>query len=302
MSIQTSNNGLYIFDAVYYVKSPCHEKVIKVFSQVCKKYIFQLEKGSKSGKLHYQCFLNLRVRKREKQLGKYLSGLGLEGISCRYCSDEGKAQLANYCMKDDTRIDGPWADKPLWKLQYIPNDLKCMENPLPIQKQILEMIKLAPDDRSIVWIHDKRGNTGKSKLVKWLEFTDQAEGVPFGTAAQIKSYIIACGRHTCYVVDIPRTLGRDESLLDSFSALESLKNGTVKSAMYGKVQKLFMEPPHVICFSNQLPCKYLISRDRWAVFDVDYSSLQGYSVKPLVRRLDWECAKCARKNKNRKST
>lgn len=291
----SSSNGLYVFDATYFVKSPCHEKVIKVFSKVCSKYIFQLEQCPTTKSLHYQCYIKFSSRLRPKQCGAMLSGLGLEGISTRPCSTGGKALLQTYVMKDETRIAGPWADKPVWKLTYAAKDLKCMSDPLPLQSYILNLLKAPVDDRCIFWFFDPIGCNGKSKLCKYLEWTDQACEIPFGTATQIKTSIIAEGRHKCYLLDVPRTTGKDESLQDSFSTIEAIKKGFVKSAMYGKVQKLWMEPPHVFVFSNSLPCKHLVSLDRWKVYEVCEN-------KNIVRKKDWTCAKCAKKRIVRKSS
>jgi len=237
-----------------------------------------------------------------------LSGLGMSsgGVSVRPCSNAGKLMLREYCMKPESRVAGPWADKPLYRLKYYARDLECMENPLPLQKEIIDIIEGPPDDRRISWYYDPVGNTGKSKLVKWLCHKDMAYNVPFGTANQIKSSIIQFGRHRCFVVDIPRTTGSDETLRDIFSALEGLKNGMVQSTMYGKNSVLYLEPPHVIVFSNSLPCKKLVSRDRWAVFEVlrkgAVQQLGPYMGSRFIKKQKWDCAKCAKKNKRKRKS
>lgn len=302
MSVQPPN-PIYKFDATYFVESPCHEKVIQAFNQVCKKYIFQLEKSPTTGNLHYQCFFSLKVKCRPKHCGAMLSGLDLKGISVRPASNAGMVALSQYCMKPDSRIDGPWADKPLWKLEYKADDLQCiMKQPLPLQQYILTLLQGAPDDRCIYWFYDPIGCTGKSKLCKYLEYTDQGIEIPFGTSTQIKTSIISEGRHRCYFLDVPRTTGKDESLQDAFSTIEALKNGKVKSAMYGKVQKLFMEPPHVFVFSNHRPCKWLVSLDRWKVYQVLPKVETTFKWSPVTQLKDWTCAKCAKKRKKRNFT
>lgn len=292
----------YIYAITYFDKSGDHAKLSKVFTQIAKNWVFQLEKCPTTGSLHFQCFINLHVRKRRAELIKLLCSMDVKGADVKPASENGKYQLKRYCMKDDTRVEGPWADKPLWKLSYLAKDLDCMKNPLPFQRYVLDIIKTEPDDRTIHWFYDPHGNNGKSKLCKYLGHHDMAAELPFGTATQIKSYIIAAGRHKAYILDVPRTTGSDESLADSFSSIEALKNGNVMCAMYGKVAHLRMEPPHVFVFSNHKPCKYLVSQDRWKVYEVFNRSCcdlrqEFYGDQtPVIQLKTWTCAKCAKKD------
>ncbi len=164
-------------------------------------------------------------------------------------------------MKAESRVDGPWADKPI----YMRKDLNCMNNPFPWQASVIKALKLPPDDRTINWVVDHGGNIGKSKLVKFLHVHKLAQRIPQGTATQIKTFVIAVGASNAYLVDLPRTSGEYESDDCIFSALEDLKNGFVVSGMYGKVQQLLMEPPHLWVFANRAPPVSKMSLDRWRV-------------------------------------
>lgn len=289
--MSTTGNALYVFDVTWFSSSDAYTVAVNAFTTLCKRWIFQCEECPTTGAPHFQCFIKLKTRLRPKRLGKVLNDLGMNGASARPSSSKGRVALMTYAMKEESRIAGPWADRPLFMLTYKGNDLRCMTNPLPVQRCILDLIVAEPDDRSVVWIHDRRGNTGKSKLCKFLAHTNEAYIIPFGTAQQIKTSVICMGRHRCYLIDVPRTTGKDESMSEVFSAIEALKNGMVQSAMYGKYQQLFMEPPHVICFSNSYPCKKLLSQDRWAIYDVNSDG------HPAIRYVsEWTCAKCARNN------
>ncbi len=226
-----------------------------------KKWIYQHEKVLRD---HWQGSVQLANKKRKSWLLNNLGGLTKEWVTVSPTAS--KTGAFDYCMKSDSRVAGPWSDVPI----YMGSDL--MKQPRPWQQSILDSVKAEPDDRTINWVYEPRGNVGKSKLVKYMEYNKLAEEIPQGTATQIKTYVIAVGPARCYLVDIPRSVGKDEREVNLFSALESVKNGSVKSAMYGKVQRLFMNPPHVWCFANHKPSYELVSRDRWKVWTITHDS------------------------------
>lgn len=249
----------------------------------CTRFCFQLERGDDEGKLHWQCRVQLSVRKRTTTLARALAtALDLPVGLFTVRPEHDAAASALYCMKEDTRVAGPWADRPI----YMGRDLTCMRDPLPWQREVIRMIKAEPDDRSIIWIYNASGNVGKSKLCKWLRWGELATRIGLGTATQIKTSAIEKGAHRCYIVDLPRVRGSDETQAALFSALEDIKNGWVESSMYGKSAELLMEPPHVVVFSNDMPKLSYASLDRWKVFTIDDVEGEGkvlrrYAVPPV---------------------
>lgn len=223
-------------------------------------WVFQLERG-RSGNLHYQGYLRLTVKKRSGYLSRNLSAW-----SFTPCSSRGKAALRDYCLKSDTRVDGPYGKRRI----YMGKDLAIMRDPLPWQQEVIDILAGPPDRRCIYWIVDEHGNKGKSVLTKWLWFRNKKDVavIPFGTATQIKTSVIAKGPRLIYLLDVSRSLGEGETMQSIFSAIEQIKNGFVLSAMYGKDGIMAFEPPHVICFSNYPPPWKRASRDRWRVFNL----------------------------------
>lgn len=230
------------------------------------RWSFQLEKGKEAGKLHYQCHLYVEKQTRDTRIAKSILESFEANVHCRPCASITGSEF--YSMKEDTRVDGPWADKKV----YLGQDVNAVKNdPFPWQKSIIDEIESDPDDRTIHWIMNTKGNVGKSKLSKYLGYTKKATRVPLGTATQIKTYVIASGPARAYLVDLPRVCGTSESQRDLFSALEEIKNGDIISAMYGKVQTMFMACPHLFIFSNEKPNYAYASADRWKVWHVDES-------------------------------
>ena len=71
----------------------------------CKKYVFQIERGPETGKLHFQGLVCLHTKIRARQLGMSLSQT-CYGIQFQPAADVNA--LTQYCQKEDTRIAGPW--------------------------------------------------------------------------------------------------------------------------------------------------------------------------------------------------
>lgn len=258
-------NALFLYSFVIRQGDRYHDVTVDLIKQCLVElgvddYVFQLERGN-SGNLHYQGFLRLTVKKRVGYLARRLSAW-----SFRPASSRGAAALREYCLKESTRVDGPWGKRRI----YMGKDLAIMRDPLPWQQQVMDILAGPADRRSIYWIVDEHGNKGKSVLTKYLWFRNKQDVavVPFGTATQIKTSVISKGARLTYLLDVSRSLGEGESMHSVFSAIEQIKNGFVISAMYGKDGIMAFEPPHVICFSNFPPPWKRASRDRWRVYNL----------------------------------
>lgn len=248
-----------------------------ILDEFAKQWCFQKETGHTKGITHYQCRVILEEGQMTETLLTIFEARGIERKWQTWLPESNNSinqgGLSFYVMKDDTREEGPWYDpsyNPRKRVRYEGNDLACMDNPLPFQKKIMDMCLEEPNDRTINWIVSS-GNNGKSKLMKKMRMDpayDMAR-IPMGTATQIKTSIVNKGPHRIYMMDLPKSQGKDERLQDTFSAIEELKNGWVETAMYGKSEDLLMEPPHVWVFSNQWPNLKLATADKWAVWHLD---------------------------------
>lgn len=136
--------------------------------------------------------------------------------------------------------------------------------PRPWQAKILKKLEGPSDDRTIHWVHDSTGNTGKSRLVRHI--CAQMEGVVLtGKLADI-AHLWSKGRYKIACFDISRTQQEHMEHLIAFA--EMLKNGFICSGKYdGSVQ--FFDSPHVIFFSNSRPKDGYWSSDRLQLTDLD---------------------------------
>lgn len=242
-----------------------------------KKYVFQVEKAPTTGAIHVQACVELEDRKRHSTL--------LNSLHKTFCVPKTAVTLermfgsfeesALYCSKAETRMEGfepcfAQSIQPPYKGEDI-NFLKDKDKRYPWQNALSLLLFETdetrfkePDDRTIHWITDIYGNSGKSALVKYYCFNyTGCTKVSFGSAAQLRSGVIDAGPNVIYFIDIPRTLGTDDSLNNTISVIEDLKNGFVVSNMHGKNRRLMIKPPHIVVFSNMKAPTEKLSSDRW---------------------------------------
>jgi hypothetical protein len=100
------------------------------------------------------------------------------------------------------------------------------------------------------------------------------EKISFGSSAQLRSALVGLGPKRVYFIDIPRTLGKDDSLASVINVVEELTLGFITSNMYGKHEKLMMDPPHVVMFSNSQCPEGLLSSDRWRYYGIIMKELR----------------------------
>lgn len=157
----------------------------------------------------------------------------------------------------------------LYQARPIPQAL--VETPAewrPWQQKIIDMIEQEPDDRSIVWIHDKKGACGKSLLTRWLKANNKAEFIKYmSRTTDFMSNIAASlqrgwdGR--CLVCDLPR----DAEKKNLYEPIESFKDGMIQTSKYIG-QSTLIPTPHVIVMANFPPDRAKLTQDRWRIYTI----------------------------------
>ena len=128
------------------------------------------------------------------------------------------------------------------------------------QQEVYDILKQQPDDRTIYWITDKSGNSGKSKLAKYLCTND---GAIMLNGENGNDMLYAYAGEKIIIVNIPRHSSVD------YGAIEQLKDGLYFA---GKYQSKCVNRPYevqIICFSNGFPSWDLMSHDRWHAWLLD---------------------------------
>lgn len=235
----------------------CPSWLIDLKNLGADKYMFQEEKGEE-GTPHIQGVFSFKNQKKWSELR------GKVPAYWKKCRNINAAKT--YCSKVVTR-NGKTYCKGYRKQPRDP--LAGVAELYPYQKEILEMIKREPDDRKIYWYYDRKGNVGKTTLVKHLCIKHKA--LVLGGANRDALYGIAQTLEKkeleIILFDIPRT---NQNKL-SYQALENAKNGIFFSPKYESGMCVY-DPPHVVVFANALPDFDKLSEDRWIVKEIDSNS------------------------------
>lgn len=268
---------------------PKASELSKALENLSDNFVYQLEKCPTSGRLHVQGYLVTKIRKRQSTvLNELIKLLKVQEKQVQIDRMQGTIEQAReYCTKEETRVgDSIVLSNKLHKEEqnrYKGNDLDVFKTKgfYPWQSDMLKIIFedgtfniKASSSREVLWVEDITGNNGKSLFTKYLCYNNQSiSKLAFGSGSQMRSAVVEEGPHKCYIIDIPRKLCNDDHANNIYSVIEDLKNGFIKSSMYGKPRTLFMEPPLVIIFANfECPTEKL-SVDRWKIYSIIHSSL-----------------------------
>lgn len=127
------------------------------------------------------------------------------------------------------------------------------------QSQLARRLGLPADDRTITFVVDERGGTGKSWFIKKFLSTnpDRTQVLSIGKRDDLAHAIDE--RKSVFLFDLPRS----SSEYLQYSVLEQLKDRMVFSPKYLSRTKVLEHVPHVVVFMNELPDMNKLSHDRY---------------------------------------
>lgn len=171
----------------------------------------------------------------------------------------------NYCMKD-----GSWeklGNQVTVTTRVIVDDLKKISfgDLTEKSKKLVEAINELPDDfRTINWIYDAVGNSGKTLISKYYNDNYEDVLVVCGKGDRIKhsitSYCESTRRSPKLIIwDLPR-----DTKHISYTGLEEVKNGLFFNTRY-EAKIVRYNPPKIVVFANFLPDECALSSDRWNI-------------------------------------
>lgn len=244
----------------------------------CSRWVFQLEKGKEEGYEHYQCRISFKKKIRYTTLLQKKKA-GTEPLTGHFSPTSNPTYLAGddfYCMKEDTRIAGPWKDSDIPKVWTKQMEIFSKWELREYQKDIIKESQIF-DMRKINLIYDPVGNCGKSLLSEFMEYNDLAEEIPpMRMMDDIFQWVCKRPKRKCYIVDMPRGMKKDR-LGDFYSGIEVVKNGVAYDKRYAPV-KIRFDRPRIFVFTNTLPMFELMSKDRWEIWTIqeDYTYIKTY--------------------------
>lgn len=267
--------------------------VIEMLTKFAKHWVFQEEKGSTTGYLHYQGRLSLIKKARQPELlamwrTHYPDHVPnyLEPTT----NPEFKKKSFNYMTKIDTRIRGPWDDKQDSKPAYIPRQYRDKMNKLyPFQQVILDSANQW-EDRIINMIYCPQGNIGKSTVACLSELFGKGIDLPPVNDAD---KLVASACNICMAkeihdpspifIDLPRAMNK-ERLNGIYTAIEQIKKGKLYDMRYS-YKIWWIDSPAIWVFSNIEPDLDLLSADRWKIWTVDKDKNLVKYVPPTFTKL-----------------
>lgn len=240
--------------------------------EICISYVFQEETGKDSEVKHLQGCIKLKKAMRWSEF-KLPNVIHWEKTRNQGAAEE-------YCAKDDTRTG------KIYRFGVkIPTEIKIITDLYPWQKQMVELFKEVPDDRTIHWIFDPSGNCGKTKFAKYAVIKCNAIIATSGSYRDIACILamkkkagIEIGEETPFIFSFARTSGAI-----SYKAIEAIKDGLVTSSKYESDTFVF-NCPHVIILSNDPPIVNKLSIDRWKVYSInDKNELVKLTTEEVIK-------------------
>ena len=223
----------------------------------CLDYVYQCEKGE-SGTPHIQGCFRWKNQQRASALRKRLPR-GWWRPTRNWDAS------VVYCTKEETRTMGPWRKGEIRRGNLL--------GKLYLWQAILQKsLSLKPNDRSIVWITDREGNTGKTSFCKHIVLNNDAALYLSGSAKYMKYAIMKSIDDRGVVpkillLDIPRSL--EEYV--SYQGIEEIKNGMFFNTHY-EAKMVCYDSPHVVVFANFEPDTSKLSSDRWVLMGPELTS------------------------------
>ena len=283
-----------------------YERIIDLPNLVkVKELIFQYELGPTRLTPHFQGMIYFVDSRLKKQVIDLLKG-------CHIDIAQNVFALKNYVQKLKTKLGQEYyhfkdnevismfkqleliKDTLLLNIeQFIP-----LKDDLYLWQQKIEKIFLSKvDRRTINYIYDSAGNSGKSSIVDYLKINYinkvySTSGRPEDVKYAFAKLVEKVGNINIRLIiwDIPRLL-KDKGLTISktvFLTAEQFKNGCIFSTKYESIEVRF-GIPHIIIFTNLKPKKFMfesgdkqyLSRDRIRIYKIENKDLIKVEIEEL---------------------
>jgi len=257
------------------------KKLQNLLNEIVEEGVFQKERGETTGRLHYQGRFKLKgPRTGKKQLLKLFSELAC--VRNLTFEPERSKDSTRYCSKVQTRIDGPWfVGTPRYRRNNTPITISLRRWQEQLLNELNGPLAETLRERSVVWVQDPLGGSGKSTFLRYLRFGQTnltVRKLPFDRPDRLRMFVCKVAEETdidLFAFDFTRTLDEDTSVKSLFQVIEELKNGYIVSAMFGRPLEVLIDSPFVLILTNEDISSYFhyLCMDRWCCYEIRNAEL-----------------------------
>lgn len=158
------------------------------------------------------------------------------------------------------------AKYPSFVSMYIQDQVPYREIQMfPLRKwqQLLNgKLNLEPNDRNIIFVYDRTGNSGKSWFSQYYRTLHR--NVQILTPGKKDNMAFMIENNRVYFIDSPRS----SNDFIQYGLLEEMKNGYIHCAKYQSCQKI-IQKCHVCVMMNQMPEMEKLSADRYDIIEIN---------------------------------
>lgn len=212
------------------------------------RYVIGKEICPTTGRFHLQGYL---------QFKKKLRPLGLWNNTIHWELAQGDEwENLVYCTKEDKYVQN---------IQQKIKDPMAGLTPYWWQQEIIELLKIEADLRSIHWYWEPTGNVGKTVFQKSICINNSDVLIVGGKSADVKYAIseYVKSKNSGPKAVIWNFVRTQENYI-SYESIEAVKDGIFFSTKFESGQCIY-NSPHVIIFANVEPDKSALSNDRWNI-------------------------------------
>lgn len=148
------------------------------------------------------------------------------------------------------------------------------------QQKLHDKISEKANSRKIIWVYEKKGNTGKSTFCNKYSAECESDCYYINEIGKIgdaydglRNWMQTGKKPRVILIDLART---KEENISIYTFIENVKNGYITCTKYQGETKRFLTP-HIVIFSNWAPAitikvgdefKDSLSRDRWDIYTI----------------------------------
>lgn len=237
----------------------------------------QLEIGTETSIPHYQLAIKVNSLCTKK---KVLEGLQEKieahiNVQIQFNLED----MKKYCSKETIFISDKYSGKIYkhqWQMDFLdrkPQLKEVLNNPYIWQEFVRkELLNKVPDDRTVDWIIDPVGNTGKSSFARAyvsevstdgiLMKIDNLDRMELTLIKKIENYrMVHCKDPKVIFFDFPRA-SDPIKIISATALMEDAKSGHLETTFGGNHKEIEISDVHIVVLSNNAPDLSVLSVDR----------------------------------------